>query len=186
MRVQLTLLALFTAMAAPAQMMPRAPMPDTVPHLRVAHYPHPASSTWLSLGGTLVPAAAGFVIGNNSSATGGALVLGGLLAGPATGYWSGHIGSKALPGLLIRTGGLVLMAAGSSSCFKNSYNSLCNNGASAAVIGGALVVLGSAAYDIATVGKKVRANNGALARASVVPLFSPSERRIGAEIIIGF
>jgi hypothetical protein len=186
MRLRLTLLALFTAMAAPAQMIPHAPMSDTVPHVRVAHYPHPASSTWLSLGATLVPAAAGIAIGNNSSATGAGLVFGGMVVGPAAGYWSGHIGGKALSGLLIRTGGLVLMAAGSSSCFKNSYNSFCNNGASAAVIGGALVVLGSAAYDIATVGKKVRANNGALARASVVPLFSPSERRVGVEVVVGF
>ena len=47
-------------------------------------------------------------------------------------------------------------------------------------------MVGSAVYDIATVGKKVRANNGALARAAVVPLFSPSERRVGVEVVVGF
>lgn len=186
MRVRLTFLAFFIATAARAQSIPRAPAADTVPHVRVAHYPHPSSSTWMSIGSTMVPMAAGLVVGDNSSGTAAALLFGGLVAGPAAGYWRGGIGAKAWPGLLIRTGGLFILAAGSGHCLSQMFDSGCSSGANAAVIGGAALLLGSAVYDIATVSHKVRANNGALARASVVPLFSPSERRVGVEVVVGF
>ena len=176
---------------------------DTAPAAHAARSPSPATATWLSVGLTIVPAVAGAVLSSNvttcptagyastctssGSDLGSALFLTGLLVGPATGFWYGHIGGKAWPGLAIRTGGLVLLAAGAAGCIQGSDVTLaCSGGESAAILGGTILVLGSAIYDMATVGRKVRAHNAAAARAMVVPLFSPSRRSVGAEVVVGF
>jgi hypothetical protein len=54
------------------------------------------------------------------------------------------------------------------------------------MIGGAALALGSAIYEMATVGGRVRERNDAQTRAIVLPLFSPSMREVGVEVVVGF
>jgi hypothetical protein len=147
---------------------------------RVPEYQTPQTAAWTSFGAALVPTAAGMMTGDRS-----ALLFTGLVIGPAAGYWYGHVGAKAWPGLLIRTGGFALAMAGAARCSGRSLAS-CSSGGSAALIGGAAVVASSAIYDIATVQGKVRAHNAAMSRAAIVPLFSPSERSVGVAVTVGF
>lgn len=152
-------------------------------------FPRPQTASWLSVTLTVVPAVAGAVIqANNSGNNAGSLLFSSaLLIGPATGFWYGDIGGKAWPGLLLRSGGLAIAAAGAAGCLGDLFSSPhCSTGQSAALIGGSLIVLGSAIYDAATVGGKVRANNAARARALIVPLFPPSARGFGVAVVIGF
>ena len=54
------------------------------------------------------------------------------------------------------------------------------------MLGGAVLAVGSAVYEIITVGARVREHNDAEARAMVLPLFSPSMRSVGVEVVVGF
>ncbi|HUO51293.1 MAG TPA: hypothetical protein VMT93_02140 [Gemmatimonadaceae bacterium] len=154
---------------------------------RVARLPSPSTATWLSVGLTVGPALAGAVIASNNAgnAAGSALFLGGAILGPAAGFWYGGVGGKAWPGILIRTGGLVLMTIGAEGCLGDAIGGRsCSTNSNGALIGGTVLLLGSAIYDMATVGKKVREHDAALERAMVVPIFVPSQRRVGAGVVI--
>lgn len=177
---------LIAATAASAAAQDIRPAPDSVPAVRVAIFPSPQTATWLSVGVTLAPLALRSFSGSGADPYGGSLATLALLVGPAAGYWYGGVPGKAWPGLLIRTGGLLIASAGAVGCLGDLYVTTCSSGETAAMFGGALIVVGSAIYDIATVGKKVRDHNTQLARAMIVPLFSPSERTVGVRVVIGF
>jgi hypothetical protein len=182
MRMRLALLALTAAALLPAQTIPLAPARDTTPAVHIAHYPNPSTAIWLSLGATLVPVGAAVAVNaNSSSGLDNDLFFSGLVIGPAAGFWHGGVSGRAWPGLLIRGGGLAIYSIATSGCNGN-----CSQTDQIVRGSGIAIIVASAIYDIATVGKKVRANNSALARAMVVPLFSPSEHRFGAAIIVGF
>ena len=150
-------------------------------------YPSPATATWVSITAIVVPVATGAVLSANGG-DGSVLIATGFLLGPAVGFWTGGIASRSVPGILIRTGGLTLAALGAGSCITDLYSERpsCSTGAQVAVVAGSLVFLGSVVYDLATVGRKVRAHNNERSRAMIVPVFSPRTRRIGASVAIGF
>lgn len=140
------LLILFLAAAAQAQA------------VATPRYPSPSNATYVSIVATLAPAAAGAMLSQNCG-NGGGFIVGGLLFGPAVGYWTGGVASKSVPGLLIRTGGLAIVGVGMIGCFANlEATTSCSNSANAVVIAGA----------------------------AIVPLFSPSDRRVGVGVIVGF
>ena len=168
------------------------PPTDTLPAAPVATFPNPGTATWMSVGFTVLPVAIDALASSSGNGSGGLTTLG-LLVGPAAGFWYGGVSGKVWPGLLIRTGGLLLAAVGAVGCELAVYDhatttgsTSCGSGANAFIIGGALVVVGSAIYDIATVGRKVRDHNAQRARAMVVPLFTPSQRRVGLVVTVGF
>lgn len=149
---------------------------------------------WTSIGATIIPAGLGAVLLTNGG-HGGALMLGGIWFGPAVGYWTHGVASRSVPGLLIRTGGLVLTGVGvvasivttpvtgnidSAPSSKNSWVP------GALLIGGIALVLGSAAYDIATVDRKVRERQRASSSIDVMPLVAPNGRRAGIEVLYRF
>ena len=150
-------------------------------------YPSPATATWVSITATVVPVATGAVLSANGG-DGSALLFPGLLLGPAVGFWTGGIALRSVPGILIRTGGLAAVALGAESCILDLYSARpsCPTGAQVAVVAGSLAFLGSVVYDLATVGRKVRAHNNERSRAMIVPVFSPRDRRIGVSVAIGF
>ncbi|HTG54213.1 MAG TPA: hypothetical protein VL980_05145, partial [Gemmatimonadaceae bacterium] len=78
-------------------------------------------------------------------------------------------------------------AAGASGCGGGTRSlSGCSAGEETAMLGGAVLAVGSAVYEIITVGARVREHNDAEARAMVLPLFSPSMRSVGVEVVVGF
>jgi len=156
-------------------------------------YPSASAATWYSITFTVIPAVVGTMIysGNGDTGAGSVLAFAGVVAGPATGYWYGHVGGKSWSGMVIRTGGIVLAAAGlaarRNNCGAVSVDCMSTtNPVNAALVGGSLLVLGSAIYDMATVGRKVSAHNAAMLNASIVPIFQPSRRRVGLEVVVGF
>ena len=75
-----------------------------------------SATLWSTLA-AVVPIAAGVAVaGTGSGGTGqtvvfGALFWGGAIVGPATGYWYGHIGKRAVPGLILRSATFTLASA---------------------------------------------------------------------------
>lgn len=161
---------------------------DTATAARIMHFPSPRSATWLAIGSTLAPAVAGVVIAQRtSSRAGSALLVTGLVAGPAIGAWYGNTLSDSWSGMLLRAGGVAIAAAGASGCSSGARSLAdCRSGDQTALVGGAALALGSAIYEVATLGDRVREHNAAVARAMVLPLFSPSMREAGIEIVVGF
>lgn len=158
---------------------------DTTPAAPAATLPNPSSATWMAVGFTVVPVAIDLLV--NSSGNGGGLATLGLVVGPASGFWYGGVGGKAWKGLFIRTGGLLVAVIGAAGCVYSAAldSSGCTSGENAFMIAGAAIVVGSAIYDIATVGNKVREHNTQRVRAMIVPLFTPSQRRVGLAVVIG-
>ena len=181
-RLTVTGLALAAAAIAPAQTIPAAPAKDTTPAKHTAYHRSPSTATWLSVGATLVPVGAAFIVhANSSNSLDEDLFFSGMVLGPAVGYWYGGVSGRAWPGLLIRGGGLAIYEIATNGC-----GGTCSQSEQIVRGTGFAIILASAIFDIATVGKKVQANNDAAARAMVVPLFTPSEHRVGVEVVIGF
>jgi len=160
---------------------------DTTLLARTMHFPSPRAATWITIGSTIAPMVAGAAIASRTQERGGsALFLAGVVAGPAMGAWYGGTLSGSWNGTLLRAGGVALAAAAASGCSRSARSlSGCSAGEATAVVGGAALALGSAIYEMATVGDRVREHNSEVARAMVLPLFSPSMRRVGVEVVVG-
>ena len=164
------------------------PARDTALAARTMQFPSPRAATWLSIGATVLPMAAGAAIASRTQrASGNALMVTGVLAGPMIGAWYGGTLSSSWSGALLRTGGVAIAAAGISGCASGTHSLAgCSPGDETAMFTGAVLALGSAVYELATVGDRVREHNEAEARAMVLPLFSPSMRSVGVEVVVGF
>ena len=151
-------------------------------------FPSPRTATWIAVGATVLPMAAGAALSSRAQGgSGTALWVTGVLAGPMIGDWYGGTLSSSWSGALLRTGGLAIAAAGASGCSGGTHSlSGCSAGEETAMLGGAALAVGSALYEIITVGDRVREHNDAEARAMVLPLFSPSRRSVGVEVVVGF
>jgi len=151
-------------------------------------FPSPRTATWIAVGATVLPMAAGAALSSRAQGgSGTALWVTGVLAGPMIGDWYGGTLSSSWSGALLRTGGLAIAAAGASGCGGGTRSlSGCSAGEETAMLGGAVLAVGSALYEIITVGDRVREHNDAEARAMVLPLFSPSRRSVGVEVVVGF
>jgi len=181
------LAALFlAAQAAGAQAIARPR--DSALVARAMQFPSPRAATWIAVGATVLPMAAGAALSSRTQGgSGTALWVTGVLAGPMIGDWYGGTLSTSWSGALLRTGGLAIAAAGASGCGGGTRSlSGCSAGEETAMLGGAVLAVGSAVYEIITVGARVREHNDAEARAMVLPLFSPSMRSVGVEVVVGF
>lgn len=119
--------------------------------------PSPGTATWISLGSTLVPCAAGtaLFVSDNPEA-GWSLAAAGVMLGPAAGYLYGGRTGRGLAGVGIRAGASVVGVLGVGSMFDETNDSW----------GGAIVALAAAAgiatsmvVDLALVGRDVRRQN---------------------------
>ena len=184
---RVALAALFlAAQAAGAQAIARPR--DSALVARAMQFPSPRAATWIAVGATVLPMAAGASLPSRTQGgSGTALWVTGVLAGPMIGDWYGGTLSTSWSGALLRTGGLAIAAAGASGCGGGTRSlSGCSAGEETAMLGGAVLAVGSAVYEIITVGARVREHNDAEARAMVLPLFSPSMRSVGVEVVVGF
>ena len=148
---------------------------------------------WLSLGSTVVPTAAGLILGASAEDEGtgaGPLLAGaGLLFGPAAGYAYGGATGRGLKGVGIRFGvGLVTTLGVLAICggddgencnFFDSGNEETVAAAGFLALAGMGAIVFSAIYDIAKVKSHVRrANQRKVAESSpalsVAPVVSPS------------
>jgi hypothetical protein len=151
--------------------------------------------TW-SIGATLVPAAVGGALVLHSTKGMGTdeneavigIVIGslGLLFGPGTGHaYAGR--ERPMEGAYIRgfgmlVGGLLGLGAGVAISFGNDVSPV----AIGIIAGSGLVVLGSAIYDTATVGRSVNKYNDkhGFARVGFQPWFHASKEAIGLAVNI--
>jgi len=141
-----------------------------VPVLALAE-PSPRRASAISLASTLVPCAIGaasFV--SDAPEAGWMLGAPAIMLGPATGYLYGGLPGRGLAGVGLRLGAGVLTVLGVGSMFDESSDS---TGGAYVALAGAVVVAGSAVFDLALVGRDVRRKN--LSRAvTIVPWRSPS------------
>lgn len=131
---------------------------DSIPH------PSPGVATLCSLGGIVVPALLLVHAGQPESggaakfAAGAAL----LVAGPAAGYVYGGIPGKAVPGVALRLVGATALMAGVFAWAPYDGNDSTGEEAAVALfgtLGGAVMVCGSALWDLASVSRDVEAAN---------------------------
>jgi len=164
-----------------------AQTPDTTVKAVATRDPHRAM--WTSLAVTAIPIAVGAVLATGSSGQGGGIAFMGIWFGPAVGYWTNGIASRSVPGLLIRTGGALIVAVGQIApvafpAETTTHSS--DGGANALVWCGTVLVLGSAIYDIATVDRKVREHEKTLSSLTIAPLFSAKGRSAGLQVAFRF
>ena len=161
---------------------------DTAVVARTMQFPSPRAATWITIGATVLPMAAGVAMaGRTHGGSGNALMVAGVLAGPMVGAWYGGTLSSSWSGALLRTGGIAIAAAGVSGCASGTHSLAgCSPGDETAMFAGAMLAFGGAVYEMATVGDRVREHNEAEARAMVLPLFSPSMRSVGVAVVVGF
>src|SRR6516162_9293848 len=138
------LAALFlAAQAAGAQAIARPR--DSALVARAMQFPSPRAATWMAAGAALSSRTQG--------GSGTALWATGVLAGPMIGDWYGGTLSASWSGAVLRTGALAIAAAGASGCGGGTRSlSGCSAGEETAMLGGAVLAVGSAVYEIITVG----------------------------------
>ena len=154
---------------------------------RVAKKPHlspqasPARATMLSLGSTVIPVAAGFAIANAGDHVpeGTLLVVGGVIVGPAVGYFDSGLYARGTRGIALRLAtGLFALSAVSSLIGDDSDV----GGPVLIFIGGVGGTAVLAIVDCALVGHDV-----ARAQAvSIAPVILPGARAPGVGVTIRF
>ncbi len=150
----------------------------TIETIEAPELKSPAASTRTSLAATVVPTAAG--IGLFAAGVENPLLAFGLYLGPATGYWTGGVGSRGWAGVGLRSGigvggGLLALALCGDGWGCE------NEGAVTAVLlatGAGLIA--SAVHDIASVDDHVTSRNEELRKqkstsVSVIPTVSPAD-----------
>jgi hypothetical protein len=143
----------------------------------------PRTAFLLSLANTAVPILLGSGLADTDGSLPGTLVLYGIFVGPSVGHFYGRTG-RGISGILQRGGGTVITAIGAGIALDNFFaggNDRAETAAVALIYGGTLLVLGSAAYDVATAGRATRrANERRLERRASVSLSPTTLRLTGA------
>ena len=135
----------------------------------------------LSLLGTLIPMLAGFAMAGSDSydasgETGAILIYTGLYIGPSLGFFYAGRTGRGLASCGLRNGiGLVTLVGAFAICGPMDYCDDSEAGVAAVMLlGGAIGVLSSAIYDIATIQRTVRERNEKelARRVALVPTYS--------------
>ena len=157
-----------------------------MPH--TSQYQDPAIATLLSAAFTVFPTVAGIamVTGEEGSSTGGWLIISGLTLGPAIGYFSAGRVGRGFAGLgvrtLVLTGTIALVALGCQGGCSNE-----DTGAKIIAVGGFVITAGLAAYDIATVRRKVPVEGSAhSSRIRIYPTYVAATKSPGLGVNIEF
>jgi len=157
-----------------------------MPH--TSQHQDPVSATLLSAAFTVFPTVAGIVMvtGEEGSSAGVLLIVGGLTLGPAIGYFSAGRVGRGVAGFGVRT--LVLtgtLALGLFMCPGVCDNS--DKGAEAVIVGGFVITAGLAAYDIATVRRKLPLEGSAsFRRVRIYPTYVAATKSPGLGVNIEF
>jgi hypothetical protein len=133
------------------------PMPSASPP--AADLPSPETAAAISAVSTLAPIAVWAIHPSPETAT---AVSGGVLLGPALGYFYGKVAVRGVQGILLRAGAATLGVAIAASDLGHPQTSdfaLTPLGVGALLVG-AIVVAGSAFYDVGVVGNHVERRNG--------------------------
>ena len=156
--------------------------------------PFPVSEfnpTLVSAAWTVVPAAAGLAIAGGNESDGAStetfassLVWGGLIVGPATGYWHGGAGRFAVRGLVLRgaTFALASLLAPSESGQGSLYPAFSSDDDAKkwTWIGASTVIVASAVVDV--VRARGAVNHVERHHMSVVPTVDPGTRTFGLAV----